>query len=159
MEGPIRVNFGENAYFYTALCAFFDWDDKTQFSLLDLIQEKEIKEVYLADSIDNPIYRDFLNTAKIPLHIPLQEHLISIYKDLKRSAKWQQDETVGLKYFIADHLSKQVSRLGTTRLLGDFLESQGIPVEAILYERSSEAFHSVSEVCEWARLFREFSYN
>ncbi len=141
MEQHIRKEFKGEAFFYTALGLYMDFDAESENELWQLIVEKNIDQVVFVSSFSNVFYNDSFDKKRrrnYPVDIALD---ITRKKDIKHPSF-----APNIYLLAAKHLENQKHRLLSTDYLGYHLTQNKIPVVAYVYQPKSEFFCSISEI-------------
>lgn len=154
MEQLIRKKFEGEAFFYTALGLYFEFEIQSENDLWQLIVNNSVKQVVFVSSIKNVFYSDaFARNRKQCYSIDE-----ALDKTLKSNIK-HPSFVPNIHLLAAKHLENQKQRLLSTGYLGYQIVQAGIPVEAYVYKPQTKSFCSLNEVNARGSLLNDFCAN
>jgi len=159
MEPPVRKWFGGNSYFYTAVGAFFEWDDTTQYNVVSFLRRRQISEIHFVGNIDNPLYSGLLSDSDIVLRQSWEKQLSQGYADLKSVTNVLLDTKMKTQLLLASHLARQIQRLSESTILGQYITKNAICINAFVYDPDDDSFFHEVEVRRRAEILQGICCN
>lgn len=157
---PFLTNmFKEQAFFYTALGACFEWKNATQKELAKLIVKQDIKQVLFIVKKNN---RFFLDKLKIKYNLaayPVEKSLQFIEDNMSTTLENWGDKRPNQEILAANYLEYQKDRLIQTSFLGSTLKKHNIAVMSMLYNSNRQTFIKTETLQHHIKLFEDISVN
>lgn len=158
IEALISINFKGQAFFYTALGACFEWDIKTQKSLVETIAKKNIRQITLVTKMNNTFFMDKIKVKYNLANYSIEEALQDIEDKLPQHFTFW-DKLPKLKILATHHLKQEQQKLVNITILGDFISSKNILVNSFLYNDENQKFIKSKTLRQQIIFFEEFSIN
>ncbi len=158
MEQLILNNFKGEAFFYTALGVYFEFDFRTESRLWELICENGINQIIFVSTIHNIFYQHAY-ARKGKHNFPIDKVLAETKKKISKNLI--QPEAFGSNFHLlaAKHLRNQKKRLLSSPYLGEHLKKEKIPVKAYVYEAHEKIFYHLREIEQRGYLLNSISNN
>jgi len=158
IEQLICNNFTGEAFFYTALGGYFEFDFNTQSNLWDLICKKNINQIVFVSAINNVFYKHAFE-KNVKHNYPVDEALSETKKKVFKYLMHPEVFSSNFHLLAARHLINQKKRLLATRYLGNHLKREKVSAKAYVYQPEDNFFYSPREIEEKGYLINSLSYN
>ena len=147
LEQDISNEFAGEAFFYTALGGYFEYDLKTQSDVWDLICEKGINQIVFVCGINNVFFKHAFE-EKVRHYYRVDEALIKTKKKIFKHLIHPEVFSSNFHLLAAHHLTNQKNRLLSTPYLGGYLKREEIPVKAYVYQPEEHIFYPLNKIDE-----------
>ena len=158
LEIPLKSRYGAETFFYTALGAYFDFDQSVQFRLWEIINELNIEEIIFVCSLNNVFYRNAFD-EKGNRKFAVDQCLLKTRHVLSIEQIDSEMFSANFHLLATQYLSDQIDRLLATNYLGLRLEQSDIGVKALVHEPRESIFIQLKEVEARGKMLSSISYN
>jgi len=147
IEGVVTQIYGEKAYFYTALGANFCWDVRTQKSILELIENRNIEQIVFLTKCSNLFYKKVtVPEQKLQLSYPIGQTLQKLDKTLPHGFLSQSHFIMRIMLLASRHLQEQHRHILKTSILGRSLKKKFVSINEFVYYSETGIFYSPQSI-------------
>jgi len=159
MEPLLAKRFKGQAFFYTALGAYFEWDLSTQENLISLIKRRNIKQIVVLTKMTNTFFVEKLKVKYNLANYSVEKSLQFIEDALPKHWGYWDKTLSRQRLFATTYIEEQKSRLLSTPYLGTLMKERKIPVTSFLYDGDEGRFLKTESMKQQIQLFESISIN
>ena len=159
MEPLLAKRFSGQAFFYTALGAYFEWDLPTQESLIALIKRRNIKQIAVLTKITNTFFMDKLKVKYNLANYSVEKSLQFIEDSLPEHWNHWEKSISKQRLLATTYIEEQKLRLMGANSLGTLINDGKIPVTSFLYDDEAGKFLKTASLTKQIQLFETISIN
>ncbi len=158
IEALIEKKYRGEAYFYSALGVYVEFDFKTQHDLIDMISTNRIDQIVFISSMGNAFYKRALDEPQ-KWNYPVSKALVRAREKNAGQCLYSPAFFSNPYRLVAGYLQDQKERLLSTDYLGKYVEKEAISVEVYAFQPHKGEYYSPEELCKTGQLLERISVN